>query len=173
MGALGKTGVVSRRLATVLLARLAAGLLAVSLPAAADLGAGQAAYDARNYREALRLFRPLAEQGDVRAQYYLGRMYEKGQGVREDVGQARLWYARAAEGGHAPAQYRVAAAYAFGLGGLERDHAAATLWLQRSAEGGYKRAQRVLARAYAEGRFGLPVDERRAEYWRRKAEGQG
>ncbi|HEX7044448.1 MAG TPA: tetratricopeptide repeat protein [Burkholderiales bacterium] len=160
MVAIGNT---DRRRAEPLLAGVAALMLAISVPVAADVAAGRAACDAHSYREALRLFRPLAEQGDVQAQYYLGRMYEKGQGVRKNAAQARKWYTRAAEGGTAPAQYRVAVAHACGLGGLERDRAAAVAWLQRSAEGGYKRAQRVLAGAYAEGRSGLPVDARRAE----------
>jgi uncharacterized protein len=147
---------------------------ALMLASTASIHAGDAqalaAYEAKNYREAMHLFRPLAEQGDRDAQYYVGRMYEKGQGVRKDAREVVTWYRRAAEGGHAAAQYRLAVGYAFGFAGLPHNDKAAVEWLRKSAEGGYKRAQKTLGRAYAEGRFGLPVDTKQAEYWTKKAE---
>ncbi len=118
----------------------------------------------------MRLYKPLAEQGDAEAQYYIGHMYEKGEGVRKNEREVAKWYRRSAEGGYAPAQYRLAVGYAFGLAGLSKDQDEATKWLRRSAEGGYKKAQKILSRAYAEGRFGLPVDRKQAEYWSQKAE---
>lgn len=153
------------------LSLLLALLVAVPLvPSAAGHAEALAAYQKQRYREAMRLFRPLAEQGDPQAQYYVGRMYEKGEGVRKDSDQVRRWYRRSAEAGYAPAQYRVAVGYAYGLAGLPRDHGEAVKWLRKSAEGGYRRAQKTLGRAYAEGRFGLTVDEQQAEYWTKKAE---
>jgi TPR repeat protein len=129
-----------------------------------------AAYNAENYREAMRLYRPLAEQGDAEAQYYVGHMYEKGDGVKKDQSEMVKWYRKSSENGFAPAQYRLAVGYAFGAGGLSKDQDEAVKWLQRSAEGGHKKAQKILGRAYAEGRFGLPVDPKKAEYWTKKAE---
>ncbi len=150
---------------------LSATSLAISLAARADgHPEALAAYHQQNYREAMRLFRPLAEQGDPQAQYYIGRMYEKGEGVHKDPDQVRRWYRRSAEAGYAPAQYRMAVGYAYGLAGLPRDHGEAVKWLRKSGEGGYKRAQKELGRAYAGGRLGLPVDEQQAEYWTKKAE---
>lgn len=145
-------------------------MLAVGAPAASANGPDPvAAYEAGNYAEALRLFRPRAERGDAQAQYHLGLMYEKGHGVAKDKERMRTWYQRAAQGGHAKAQYKVAVGYAFGLAGMPRSDADAVKWLQQSAENGYKRAQRMLGRAYAEGRFGLPRDSEQAEYWSKKA----
>lgn len=148
---------------------LAAALLA-PLAGNASTDKALAAYNAGNYREAMRLYRPWAAKGNPEAQYYVGRMYEKGQGVRKDPAEVARWYRRAAEGGHAPAQYRLAVGYAFGFAGLRKDQDEALKWLRRSAEGGYRRAQKVLGQAYAEGRFGLPVDRAQAQYWTRKAE---
>jgi TPR repeat protein len=127
------------------------------------------AYQSGDYERAMKLFRPLAEQGDPQAQYYVGRMYEKGQGVAKDTEKLALWYRRSAENGYARAQYKLAVGYAFGLAGAEQDDAEAVKWLKLSAEGGYRRAQKVLARGYTEGRLGLPRDPRQAEYWNRKA----
>jgi uncharacterized protein len=39
---------------------------------------GAAAYERQDYAEALRLFRPLAEQGEAPAQFNLGLMYAHG-----------------------------------------------------------------------------------------------
>lgn len=150
---------------------LLCGMLVLGIgPAAAANGAdAAAAYEAGDYREALRLFRPLAERGNAEAQYYLGLMYEKGNGVSKDQERMRTWYTRAAEGGHARAQYKLAVGYAYGLAGLPRSDEDAVKWLQQSAQSGYKRAQKILARAYAEGRFGLARDPKQAEYWSKKA----
>ena len=40
-----------------------------------------------------------AEQGDVSAQYNLGVMYEKGQGVQQDYAKAYMWASLAADQG--------------------------------------------------------------------------
>jgi len=145
-------------------------VIAAGMPAAwADKSDALIAYESGNYKEAARQFRPLAEDGDAEAQYYLGYMYEKGQGVAKDQAIMRKWYQRAADGGNAKAQYKVAVGYAFGLAGLPQSDEDAAKWLRQSAENGYKRAQKTLGRAYAEGRYGLPRDAKQAEYWTKKA----
>jgi TPR repeat protein len=58
-----------------------------------------AAYDKGDYATALRLWQPLAEQGDVRAQTNLGLMFYTGQGVPQDLAVAVTWYRKAAEQG--------------------------------------------------------------------------
>ena len=55
-----------------------------------------AAYNASDYSQALRLFKPLAQQGNAEAQNSLGVMYAKGQGVAQDYQQALAWYKKAA-----------------------------------------------------------------------------
>ncbi|MFP5350416.1 MAG: tetratricopeptide repeat protein [Gammaproteobacteria bacterium] len=138
-------------------------------PAWADKSSALVAYENGNYKEAARQFRPLAENGDAEAQYYLGYLYEKGRGVAKDPALMRKWYQRAADGGNAKAQYKVAVGYAFGLAGLPRSDEDAARWLRQSAENGYKRAQKTLGRAYADGRYGLPRDAKQAEYWSKMA----
>ena len=57
-------------------------LLCVSAPVSAGpFEDGQAAYEAKDYATALRLWRPLADQGHPLAQFNLGKMYRKGEGV--------------------------------------------------------------------------------------------
>ena len=43
--------------------------------------------------------------GDANAQYGLGVMYHNGYGVKQDDFEAVNWYRKAAEQGHASAQY--------------------------------------------------------------------
>jgi TPR repeat protein len=56
-----------------------------------------AAYQRGDYATAQRLLRPLAEQGNGRAQFSLGAMYDRGQGVAQDYKEAAKWYRLAAE----------------------------------------------------------------------------
>ena len=137
---------------------------------ACDFHKGVEAYNKGDYTAALKILRPLAEGKNSEAQYYLGRMYQKGQGVDKDLGQAERWYRLAAEGGHAKAQYKIAFGYAFGAGGLNQNDAEARKWLQKAADNGYKKAQKMLARAYQRGMFGLTTDPERADYWFAQAE---
>ena len=82
--------------ATLLLAMV---ILFVAAPAWADFRAGAEAYERFDYATALKEWRPLAEQGDAAAQYNLGLMYTKGQGVQQDYVQAYLWFNLAAAQG--------------------------------------------------------------------------
>ena len=80
-------------------------LLGAAEASGADFQKGLEAFEAGDYAVALRELRPLAKQGDAQAQYTLGAMYEKGQGVAQDDTQALKWYRKAAEQGHAQAQF--------------------------------------------------------------------
>ena len=65
---------------------------------------GVAAYDQGQYATALSLWLPLAEQGNVAAQYNVAVLYEKGLGVAQDYVAAARWYAKAAAQGDPEAQ---------------------------------------------------------------------
>jgi len=54
----------------------------------ADLQKGSDAYKIGDFATALREWTPLAEQGDVSAQFGLGVMYEWGKGVPQEFGTA-------------------------------------------------------------------------------------
>jgi putative transposase len=64
-------------------------VICLAAPAWADFQAGMDAYNGRDYATALRERRPLAEQGDPRAQFRLGLLYENGNGVPRDFAKAR------------------------------------------------------------------------------------
>ena len=60
-----------------------------------------------DYATALRLIRPLAEQGDANAQYNLGVFYDNGLGVSQDRVRAYMWLSLAAmQGRESAAAFR-------------------------------------------------------------------
>ena len=70
---------------------LAGGVLALALFGSAMAGPledGEAAYRIGDYATAMRLLRPLAQQGNADAQITLGKMYNFGFGVPKDYAQA-------------------------------------------------------------------------------------
>jgi TPR repeat protein len=58
-----------------------------------------ASYNRGDYVPAIRLFRPLAEQGNAKAQSLLGVMYRRGEGVARSSVHAFIWFSRAAARG--------------------------------------------------------------------------
>ena len=61
-----------------------------------DLQDGLDAVQRKDYKTAYKLWLPLAEQGDAKAQYNLGQMYYEGQGVPQGHKEAVKWYRLAA-----------------------------------------------------------------------------
>jgi hypothetical protein len=72
-------------------------LLCSSVTKADVLEDGIEAHHKGNYAQALELLRPIAEEGDARAQGLLGGMYGQGKGITQDYQQAVKWYRLAAE----------------------------------------------------------------------------
>jgi TPR repeat protein len=86
------------------------GASAVSGPFEDGLDAARRA----DYETVLRLWRPLADQGDAKAQVALARLYVQGRGVVRDHAAAIRWYQKAAEQGDEEAQEALARLYAVG-----------------------------------------------------------
>ena len=148
---------------------LVAGILflAVALrPAAAVSGPfedGVEAYGSGDYATALRLWRPLVEQGHAGAQFNLGIMYGNGRGVPQDYAEAGKWFGLAAEQGDAEAQYNLGVMYDNGQG-VPQDYAEAAKWYRLAAEQGHAGAEYNLGYMYDEGR-GVPQDYTEAHKW--------
>src|ERR1700754_2553558 len=65
---------------------------------------GMAAYNRGDYSPAMALFKPLARQGNAKAQAAIGAMYRKGQGVARSSAHAFMWLSIAAARGDADAR---------------------------------------------------------------------
>ena len=110
-------------------------VLSASLAGAAVAGPyedGPAAYIKGDYATALKLYRPLADQGYAEAQFMLGVMYSAGLGVPQDYAQAVSWSRKAADQGHAYAQFNLALKYDNGQG-VPQDYIQAHMWLNLAA----------------------------------------
>ena len=136
-------------------------LLVVSggLGFAQDLQKGLEAAKKGDYATALREFRPLAEQGNVYAQFNLGLMYNNGLGVTQDYSEAVKWYRKAAEQGHADAQYNLGVMYAEGQG-VTQDYSEAMKWYRKAAEQGDANAQYNLGVMYEKVRASLKTTKK-------------
>jgi hypothetical protein len=118
-------------------------LLHLSVSGCAKTGSfedGQAAENKGDYATALRLWRPLAEQGHATAQNSLGVLYAGGQGVPKDAAAAVKWFRLAAEQGYAGGQNNLGMMYANGQG-VPQDSAEADKWFRLAAEQGLAEAQ--------------------------------
>ena len=135
---------------------LAAFLLASGAGARADFQDGMEAYKNGDYPSALEKFKPLAISGDAAAQYRLGVMYTKGQGVPQDVQQAASWYLKAALQDDTRAQFAIAEMYANGQG-VPKNEKQARTWYIEAADHGFPKAQYIVGLMYAKGQ-GVPQD---------------
>jgi TPR repeat protein len=132
-----------------------------SAPASAE--AANTAYQKGDYSTALQMARPLAEEGDARAQALLGQIYYRGRGVGTDDREAAIWFRRAADQGNATAQFFLGGMYDEGRG-VPQDYHESARWYQRAAEQGDGQAQYNLGLAYARGE-GVEQNLVKAHMW--------
>jgi TPR repeat protein len=121
---------------------------------------GQTAYQKADCATALRLIRPLAEQGNAIAQRSLGRMYFTGQGVPQDDAQALVWFRNAAEQGVGPAQMKLGIMYKLGRG-VPQDDIQTYMWVILGLSSDYA-GERELDDAAAHG-LGVKVRDARSD----------
>jgi len=107
-------------------------LLWTGLAHAGPFEDGLAAHRKGDYATALRVWKPLAEQGNAVAQFNLGVMYHHGRGVPQDDAEAVKWSRRAAEQGYAHAQAYLGLMYSLGQG-VPQDYVEAHKWLNLAA----------------------------------------
>ncbi|MFI5023615.1 MAG: tetratricopeptide repeat protein [Alphaproteobacteria bacterium] len=117
---------------------------------------GSAAFDRHDYATALRLWRPLAEQGNSYAQNNLGSIYDGGYGVAADYKEAVKWYRLSAEQGNSFGQYNLGTMYAEGRG-VSRDYKEAAKWFQLAADQGDADARAYLKKIAAAERATEPA----------------
>jgi len=115
-----------------------------------SLDDGFLAYGAGDYKKALEIFKPLAEQGDATAQLDLASMYWNGEGVPQDNEEGVKWVRKAAEQGHAAAQLKLGWMYKKGQG-VKQDDKQAFYWFRKAAEQGHAAAQLKLGLMYEDG----------------------
>src|SRR5271155_755681 len=110
-------------------------MLVATIAFAGQLEAGRAAYTRGDYATALRLLRPLVDQGNADAQDALAVMYFVGQGVPQNRAEAVRLYRLAAEQGNAHAQDTLGFVYLDGVE-VQQNYPEAVKWFSRAADQG-------------------------------------
>ncbi|MEM7407823.1 MAG: tetratricopeptide repeat protein [Pseudomonadota bacterium] len=117
---------------------------------------GYAAFQAGRFDDAMKLWEPLAEAGDARAQFNLGVMHAEGRGTGHsgrNMRKAAGWWRRAGAQGHTRALHNLALAHIGGVIGGQ-DYAQAVNYLEQAAKGGFANSQYTLGKMY---HYGLGV----------------
>lgn len=139
--------------------------------AEADVEAGIAAYQQRNFVAALREFQEAAKHDDIRALNFLGIMHAEGLGTPRDDYQAADMFSRAAILGYPEAMANLARLYAAGRG-VRQDNQAAVSAYRAAAKAGFQPAMIRMAEIYENGELGEAPDAVLAREWRARVQGQ-
>ena len=132
---------------------------------------GFAAFERNDYATAIKLWRPLAEQGNASIQDIMGAMYKEGLGVTQDYKEAVKWWKLAAEQGYASAQTSLGVRYEKGQGVTQNYKEAVRLY-RLAAEQGDVSAQYNLGLMYYKG-YGVLQDYAHAHMWLNLASAAG
>jgi uncharacterized protein len=124
-------------------------------------------FEIRAYAEALPLYQPLAQKGNVEAQVRLAKIFAEGLSGRLDLAKAAKWYDRAATAGNAEAQYTLGVMYLNGLG-IKKDYGKAFRLFREAAKAGSGAAQYMLGMAYQFGK-GTMQNDAEAIRWYQEA----
>jgi TPR repeat protein len=117
-------------------------------------------FSSGRFAEAFETWSSAAATGDAQAALYIGVLYDTGEGVTQDYGEARAWYQQAAEEGNPIGAFNLGVIYDSGLG-VAKDPQHAAAWYTRAAAGKFGRAYYNLGIMYELG-VGVHKDRRRA-----------
>lgn len=154
-----------------LVAGVAVAIMLTGAAVAGPLQDGMDAYSRGEYDEALRLWKPLADEGLAAAQYNVGVMHATGRGVPRDYSEAMKWYRMAADQGNASGQFNLGLLYASGRG-VAQDYAEAVEWYRKAAEQCHADAKYNLGVMHFHGR-GVLQDYVLAHLWFNLAASRG
>ncbi len=129
------------------------------------------AYQAGAFDTAVTLWKRGAERGATDAQYALGLVLLKGQGVKSNAKQSLQWFKIAAKAGNTAAMFNLGGMYWEGIG-TTADATMAVYWWNRAAEKRDPASQFNLGLAYYFGR-GVARNPAQATFWIQMAETNG
>lgn len=92
---------------------------------------GKKLYDQEQYKEAVPKLQAAADKGHKKAQYRLGRCYDKGYGVKENDQKAFELYQKSAKQDYAKAMFQLGKCYMKGKG-VTANQEEARKWIKRA-----------------------------------------
>ena len=137
---------------------------------ASDAMDGLSAHSKEDFTSAIRIFKKCAGENDPSCQAMLGFMYNNGQGVGKNYGEAARWYMLAAAEGNSLAQVKLAHLYKLGRG-VDKDVNFAVSLYKRAASRDSEAAL-SLGLMYLDG-DGVLQDYSEAMIWLKLAAEQG
>ena len=123
------------------------------------------------YDEIVKLWHYAANQGEIRAQFMLGKLYNRGEGVKIDKKEADKWFKLAAEGGDIDAQVLHGINLING-DGVTPNYSEAAKWIRLAAEKDSVYAQFILGDLYSKGKV-VPQNIETAIKWYKLASEHG
>lgn len=128
-------------------------------------------YEAEEFAEAFEWCQRAAHSQLPWAQFNVGLMYRRGEGVEQNDAEAARWYRLAADQDFAEAEGKLADLYCMGRG-VPLSYELAATWYGKAARHGHAEAQFQLAQLYATGQ-GVEPDYVQSRHWMRQAALQG
>lgn len=128
---------------------------------------GKSLYDQEKYAAAFPKLKAAAEKGHKKAQYRLGRCYDKGRGTTENDQLAFQYYEKSAAQGYAKAQYQLGKCYKDGEG-VQKDKKKAFELFKKAAAQENADGELALGKAYFKGK-GVAADKLQAKKWLSRA----
>ena len=114
---------------------------------------GKALYDFKSFEEARPPLRQACDGGNMEGCYYLGELYENGQGGAQDFALARTVFQKACDGGNMESCDNLGKLYENGQGGAQ-DYALARWVYQKACDGGNVEICDNLGKLYENGQGG-------------------
>ncbi len=107
-----------------------------------DYNKGVDAYNSGDYVRAIMLWEPYAKEGNVKAQFTIGKIYYEGLGVQQNYRKAMYWYKQAADQEYAKAYAQLGLMYIKGQGVL-KSYKKAVPYIQLAFDNGCKFAPEI------------------------------
>ncbi len=114
----------------------------------------------------------LIQAAQTYSQYALGKLYETGRGVPQDMQEAVRWYVRAADLGYDRAQLRLGRVFRDGTGGVPVNGQLAEQYFKKAADGGNVAAMNEIGLMYLKGQS-VTANVKTAHDWFEKASAAG
>ena len=127
-------------------------------------------YKAKDYKNALELYKKAIAMGNIDACYSVGSIYNQGLGVKKDDAQALEWWEKGAQGGNEYCMYSMAVYY--GYEKKPQDYKKAMEWYMKASAEDFSPAQFALGTMYRDG-TGVTKDLPEARKWFELALGNG
>ncbi|MGE0736451.1 MAG: tetratricopeptide repeat protein [Alphaproteobacteria bacterium] len=132
------------------------------------LADGKAAFEKGDIDEAHAILKPLGDENNLEAAYWLGEtLLVGGKRLKKDEKLAVGWFNKAAEGGHVDAMFKLGRMY-FSGEGAERDETRGVALFRQAADKGHRDSTVLMGVMYVNGTV-VPKSDKDARDWFEKA----